>query len=150
MSLSAREWRALDSIEGELAGSAPGLIALASGFNRLASDEEMPDRGEIQAGPRRASCRARSRSCLRRVRRYLGIQRVAVLLWLLITFALLATGLALNAAGDHGPCTGKTEMAAMSCVGGQAPRHSPGSPSQSASTGQSSRQGVARIPQAGP
>jgi hypothetical protein len=149
MSLSAWEWYALDSIEGELAGSAPRLVALVSAFNRLASDEEMPDRGEIQAGPRRAPCRARSRSCLRRMRRYLGIQHAAVLLWLLITFALLATGLALNAAGDHGPCTGKTEMAAMACVG-QAPRHSPGSPSQNTSTGQSSRQGVASIPQAGP
>ena len=54
MSLSAREQQALDSITGRGADSDPELAALLTGFTRLASGEEMPQREVIRAGPRRA------------------------------------------------------------------------------------------------
>ena len=64
MSLSAREQQALDSITGRLADSDPELAALLTGFTRLASGEEMPQRERIRAGPRRAI------RCSRRQRRH--------------------------------------------------------------------------------
>ncbi len=149
MSLSAWEQQALDSIKDGLAGSDPELAALLSAFTRLASSEDMPDREKIRAGSRRALRRlrrARWRSSVRRVCRRLGIQRAALLLWLLATAALIAVALALNAGGNHGTCT---EMAAMICVD-PAPGHSPGSPSHKTTTEQAPQQPAVRTQQASP
>ena len=69
MGLSAWEQQALDSIKSGIAGSDPELAALLSAFTRLTSDEEMPDRENIPARPRRTLRRlrrARWRSRLRR------------------------------------------------------------------------------------
>ena len=99
MSLNAWEQQALDSIKDGLTGSDPDLAALLSAFTRLESDEDMPDRENIQAGPRRALQRLRrARRCAtwRRAGRRLGIQRAAVLLWVLTTAALIVVALALN------------------------------------------------------
>jgi len=150
MSLSAWEQQALESIKSGLAGSDPELMALLSAFNRLASGEEMPDREKTPAGSRRAFRRlrrARWRSTLYRARRRLGLHRIGllVLLWPLITAALIAVALVLNAGGNRGTCT---ETAAMICavpVSG----HSPGS-SGNATTGQTSHQQVIGIPQTVP
>lgn len=117
MSLSAWELQALESIKNGLAGSDPELAALLSAFNRLASDEEMPDREKVPARSRRAFRRlrrARWRSSLRRVCRRLGFRRAVVLLWLLTSAALVAVALALSAGGGHVTCT---EPAGMVCVG---------------------------------
>jgi hypothetical protein len=145
MSLSAWEQQALESIKIGLAGSDPELAALLSAFNRLASDEEMPDREKTRAGSRRAFRRlrrARWHSSLRRVCQRLGFQRAVLLLvGVLTTAALIAVALALNAGGDHGACT---ETAAMICVG-PAPRHSRGSPTDNTTTGQVSKQRVVGI-----
>ncbi len=149
MSLSAWEQQALDSIKDGLAGSDPDLAALLSAFTRLASGEEMPDGEKIRAGSRRALRRlrrARWRSNVRRVCQRLGLQRAALLLWLLATAALIAVALALSAGGDHGTCT---EMAAMICVD-PAPGHSPGSPSHNTTTGQAPQQPAVRTQQANP
>ena len=149
MSLSAWEQQALDSIKAGLAGSDPELAALLSAFTRLASDEEMPDREKIRAGSRRALRRLRRvrwRSSVRRMGQRLGIQRAALLLWLLTTAALIAVALALNADGDHGTCT---ETVAMVCVE-PAPGHSPGSPSHSTTTGRAPQQPAVRTQQASP
>jgi hypothetical protein len=76
----------------------------------------------------------------------LGIQRTALLLWLLTTAALIAVALALNAGGDHRTCT---EMAGLVCVD-PAPGYGPGSSSHGTTTGQAPRQPAVRIQQASP
>jgi hypothetical protein len=147
MSLSAREQHALDSIKDGLAGSDPELAALLSAFNRLASDEEMPDGEKIHAGSRLALGRLRRtrwRSGLRGVCQRLGFARAVLLL--MATVALIVIALALTVGGHHGTCA---ETVTMVCAR-PAPGHSPGSPSHSTSTGQDPQQRVAGIPQAGP
>lgn len=144
MSLSAWERQALESIQDGLAGSDPELAALLSVFNRLASDEKMPDREKTRAGSQRAFRplrRAPRRSRLRRVFHRLGFGRAALLLWLLTTAALLAVALALNAGGNRGTCT---TTAAMTCIS-PAPGRSPGSPSVNTTTSRASRQPVSGI-----
>jgi hypothetical protein len=126
MSLSAWEQQALDSIKNRLAGSDPELAALLFAFNRLASDEEMPDREKIPARSRRAFLRlrgARRRSSLRGICQRLGFRRAVVLLWLVTSATLIAVALALSAGGGHVTCT---EPAGMICVGpppGPSPPH---------------------------
>jgi|SRR5579875_48513 hypothetical protein len=149
MSLSAWEQQALASIRDRLAGSDPELAALLSAFTWLASEEEMPDRERIPAGSRRALRRlrrARWRCSVRRLFRRLGLQRAALLVWLLTTAALIAVALSLNAVGGHGICT---ETAALACVD-PAPGNGSGSPAHHTATDQAPRQPTARIPQAGP
>jgi hypothetical protein len=114
MSHSAREQRALDSIEDGLAGSDPYLAARLTMFTRLASAEEMPAREKISVSWRQAAGRSRrNRRHPRRNRpsrrvhrmyRCLGFQQAALLLWLLITIALMATGLALSRGGSQDAC----------------------------------------------
>jgi hypothetical protein len=155
MSLSAREQQALDSIKDGLAGSDPQLAALLSAFNRLASDEDMPDREKIQADSRRALRRLRRGprgSSLRSVCKRLAFQHPALLLWLattavLIAVALIAVALTLNGGGDHGTCT---EEAVVLVCAGPTTGHSPGSPSHNTTTSQAPKQPAAGIPQAGP
>lgn len=77
MGLSAWEQQALDSIKSGIAASDPQLAALLSAFTRLASGEEMPDRGNVPARPRgafRRVRRARWRSRLRRACQRLGFR----------------------------------------------------------------------------
>jgi len=106
------EWeqRALDSIKDGLTGSDPQLAALLATFTRLASGEEMPVRDELQARPLRAIRRSRrkrrhpGRGPVRGLSRRLGIERVALLLWLLITILLITTGVTLSRSGSHSGC----------------------------------------------
>lgn len=146
MSLSAWEQQALDSIKNGLAGSDPGLAALLSAFNWLAAGEEMPDREKTPAGSRwalRRRRRARWCSGLRRAGHRLGFQQAGLLLlWPLITVALITAALVINAGGNRGSCT---ETAAMICTV-PASAHSPGS-SGKATTGQASHQQVSGISQ---
>jgi len=142
MSLSAWEQQALDSIKDGLAGSDPELAALLSAFTRLVSDEKMPDREKIRVGSRRARRplrHARWRFSLRRVCRRLGLQRAALLLWLLTTAALIAVALTLNA-GGRGTCT---ETAAMTCVA-PASEYSSVPASHGTATGEASQQRAVR------
>jgi len=144
MSLSAWEQQALESIQNGLAGSDPELAALLSMFNRLASDEKMPDRERTGAGARRAFRRLRRvlwRSRLREAFNRLGFGRAALLLWLLTTAALIAVALALNAGGNRGTCT---ETAAMICIG-PTPRHSLGPSPGNTTTSRASRQPVSGV-----
>jgi hypothetical protein len=148
MSLSAREQQALDSIKKELAGSDTGLAALLSAFTRLASGEEMPEREQIRGSRRalRPFRPARWRSGVRRVFRGLGIQRAAVLLWLLTSAALLAVALAFNVGGGHGTCA---EPAVINCAD-PAPAHSSGTDARGTATDQAPQQQVAHTQQASP
>lgn len=100
MSLSAREQLALNSITDRLANSDPDLAALLATFSRLASGEEMPAAEKLMVGWRRG-LRERASRIVRR----LGLGGAAMLLWLAITIALIATGVALsNSGGSQSAC----------------------------------------------
>ena len=100
MSLNAWEQQVLDSIKRGLASSDPTLVARLNIFTRLASGEEMPTREKLRPGARRSRPRPRDprRACLQ--------QAVPPLLWLVITFALIAVALAYNRGGSQGTCSG--------------------------------------------
>ena len=116
MSLSPREQHTLDSIKEALAGSE--LAALLATFTRLVSGEEMPARKPV--GPReqrphrarkrrhpgRAGNRRPGREKMHRhahgVYLRLGFHRVALLLWLVITAALITTAVAFNRSSQDG------------------------------------------------
>jgi len=116
MSLSPREQHTLDSIKEALAGSE--LAALLATFTRLVSGEEMPAREPVRAREQRPH-RARQRRHPRRTRERrpgrekmrrhahgvylrLGFHRVALLLWLVITAALITTAVAFNRSSQDG------------------------------------------------
>ena len=115
MSLSTWEQRALDSIKDGLADSDPRLVTLLTTFTRLTSGEEMPVREKIRVtsprtiryarrkrlGPRGAAAGGQGRP----VHHRLGLQRAVLLLWLLITMALIAVGLSFSRGGSQGTCT---------------------------------------------
>lgn len=115
MSLSAWEQQALDSIKDGLAGSDPQLAALLTTFARLASAEEMPVQEAIRAGSRRMLRRAlrnpryRWQYARRRSRPMPGRVKLqwAVLLWLLITVAMITVAVVMSRGGGvQGACTG--------------------------------------------
>ena len=106
MSLSAWEQQALNSITDGLADSDPKLAELLHTFTRLASGEEMPVREKVR--PRRKRRRPRLGKVRRHARRLylrLGVQRAALLLWLLIAVTLIAVGVAMSHTSSHGGCT---------------------------------------------
>jgi hypothetical protein len=113
MTLSAREQQALDSIKAELADSDPRLAGFMATFTRLVSGEEMPLRERIWAGSRRAGGRPgrnrRRRSPGTRGLRtpvagqWLGPRAgTLLLLWLLISVALIAVAVILSHGGSAG------------------------------------------------
>ena len=113
MSLTEPETRALGTIEHGLAGSDPRLASMLNIFSRLAAGEEMPAREEtrirrgwLPARPRRARRRPRrgtARPQARRLYARLGRQQAMLLLWAVISAALLTVPLVLNADG-HKTC----------------------------------------------
>jgi hypothetical protein len=105
MSLNEPQRQALGSIEDGLAGSDPRLAFMLNTFSRLAAGEEMPVREKIrvQRGRPTAHRRRRARRHPRRGialpqarRRYprLGWQQAMLLLWVVISAALVAVALA--------------------------------------------------------
>jgi hypothetical protein len=88
------------------------LAALLATFTRLASGEAMPVREELRARPLRAIHRSRKRRHSRRgpVRgfsRRLGVERLALLLWLVITVVLITTAVTLSRNGSQSACTAR-------------------------------------------
>jgi hypothetical protein len=109
MSLSAREQQALESIKEGLARSDPRLVAMLATFTRLVSGEQMPVRERIRAGSRRAAGRRRHpRSKSRRHTGFMhqraGFQRAMLLVYVLLTAALVVTGVVLSRSGGHIEC----------------------------------------------
>ena len=102
MSLSPREQHALDSIRDGLSGSDPELAAMLATFTRLASGEEMPARGPVRARARRHPHRGKMRPPAHRVYQRLGIYRLALLLWVVITIALITTAMAVDRSSQDG------------------------------------------------
>ena len=112
MSFTELETQALGSIADSLAGSDPRLASMLSIFSRLAAGEEMPagEKIRIRRGrpaahrPRRARRHARLGSVFPRARRRytrLGRPRAMLLLWAVISAALLTGALALTASGPN-------------------------------------------------
>jgi hypothetical protein len=114
MSLSPWEEQILDSIKDGITRSEPGLAARLATFTKLVGDEDMPPRENIQASrraPRRPSRKRRRRSLhivrrtISRAYQRLGYQRLGLLLWLLISIALVTTAVALNRSDSSNGCT---------------------------------------------
>ena len=130
MSLTEPESQALGSIQDGLAGSDPRLASMLTIFSRLAAGEEMPAREmtRVRRG-RPAALR------LRRARRHprlgralpqphrlylrLGWQQTMLLLWAVLSAALLAVALVLNSSG-HKACIQSIRIA---CPCPSTPRH---------------------------
>src|SRR5215470_1416481 len=114
MSLTEPETHALGTIAHGLAGSDPRLASMLTIFSRLAAGEEMPAREKtrVRRGRPTAHRRRRARRYPRRGtafpqprRRYprLGWQSAMLVLWAVISAALLTAALALTANG-HTTC----------------------------------------------
>lgn len=118
MSLSSWERQALDSIKDGLARSDPRLAALLGTFTRLASTEDMPAQEKIAASARRTvPCsqrkpRQRGRAgagacaCSRSSLRLIDPQWALMLLWLVITVAMITVAVLSNRGAGGGTCTG--------------------------------------------
>jgi hypothetical protein len=114
MSLSGWEQQALDSIKDRLADSDPQLAALLTAFTKLASGEQMPAREKIRAssrwairrrsGPHRNPGKVDRYAC--RIQRCLSLQAAVVLLWLLVTAAVIGVALILSHGEGQAACTG--------------------------------------------
>ena len=105
MSLNQLETLALGSIEDGLAGADPQLACMLTIFSRLAAGEEMPAREKtrVRRGqpavfrPRRARRHPRRGTAFpqpRRLHPRLGWQQAGLLLWAVISAALLTAALA--------------------------------------------------------
>jgi hypothetical protein len=109
MSLSGWEQQVLNSIKDGLAGSDPELATMLATFTELASGEEMPVRENIRVIPHggmrrpRRKRRNHTREMAAWVRRRLRL-RYALVLWLLVTAALIGAALALSRGGGHVSC----------------------------------------------
>jgi len=110
MSPDSWERRALDSIRDGLARSDPRLAALLATFTRLASGEAMPVREKLRERPLRAIRRSHRkrrhsrRGPVRGFSRRLGVERIALLLWLLITVVMITTAVTLSRSGSQSAC----------------------------------------------
>lgn len=100
MSLTARQCRALDSIERQLGAREPKLASMFAMFTRLTKDELLPTIEAIEAGPRlwRAGLIARVRSGRRRRRasglvpRVVNVTLVPIIIISLVVTALVMSG----------------------------------------------------------
>ena len=124
MSLTEPETQALGAVADGLAGSDPRLASMLTIFSRLAADEEMPAREKtrVRRGrpaarrPRRARQyprRGTARPHARRLYARLGWQQNMLLLWAVISAALITVALVLNASG-HKTCVQSIGMACPS------------------------------------
>ena len=134
MSLTEPHRQALGSIEDDLAGSDPSLASMLTIFSRLAAGQEMPAREKTPVRRRRPAAH-RPRRTRRHPRRgtvfpqprrlypRLGRQQAMLLLWAIISAALLAVALALSTSG-HKACIRSMGTA---CPSPSIPQHVDGS-----------------------
>ena len=130
MSFTEPETQALGSIADGLAGSDPRLASMLNIFGRLAAGEEMPVREKIRVRhgrpaahrPRRARRHPRGGVPPRQASRLylrLGWQSAMLLLWAVISAALLAAALVLNTSG-HKACI---QSMGTACPASPVPQH---------------------------
>lgn len=113
MSLSAHDRKALDSIEEEIAVSAPELASLLALFSRLTAGEELPEREQVGDGRRRAArpgqawwqhpCRGSAR--LAAGPRVRNPGWLLAVLWLALTVSGVLIATVLLASRGGGGCT---------------------------------------------
>jgi hypothetical protein len=130
MSLNEPHRQALGAIADGLAGSDPRLASMLNIFSRLAAGEEMPAREKTRVRRRRPAAH-RPRHARRHPRRgtvfpqprrlylRLGWQRAMLLLWAVISAALVAVALALNTSG-HQACI---QSMGTACPASPVPQH---------------------------
>ena len=109
MSQNEPEMQDLGGLKEGLAGSDPRLASMLNIFSRLAAGEEMPAGENIRVRrgrpaarrPRRARRHPRGIALPQARRLYprLGLQQAMLLLWVVITAAVLAVALVLNTSG---------------------------------------------------
>jgi len=132
MSLNQLERQALGSIADGLAGSDPRLASMLTIFSRLAAGEDMPAREKIRIRrgrpaahrPRRTRRHPRQGTTLPQPhRRYprLGRQQAMLLLWAVISAALLTVALALNTSSHNASCIRLVGTACPSPPAGSGP-----------------------------
>jgi hypothetical protein len=130
MSLNQPHRQALGAIANGLAGSDPRLASMLTIFSRLAAGEEMPAREKIPVRrrrpaayrPRRTRRHPRPGRALPQARRLyprLGRQQAMLLLWAVISAALLAVALVLNTSG-HETCI---QSIGTACLSPSTPQH---------------------------
>jgi len=109
MELSARERQALRSIEGGLAEADPDLAAKFATLSQLMTPKEGPALAGIPVSRRQAVISPLAR-CLPRSRRHSPTRThsrwasAALVLWLVVSCALIATAAALSHPASGGPC----------------------------------------------
>lgn len=100
MSRVGWEHQALNSIQSMLGHTDPKLTSQLAGFSRLASSEEMPAHERVRSPLRHPPYRRRSRR--RRGKapyRGRGLQRAAILTWLLTSVTLITVAVILSIGG---------------------------------------------------
>ena len=94
------EHQALDSIQSALGHADPKLASLLATFTRLAASEEMPAHEKVRSPmgrpPRRHRSRPRRGKAPHRDR---GLQRAAILTWLITTTAMITVAVVLSRGG---------------------------------------------------
>ena len=99
MSAGSRDRYVLNVMSEDLAASDPELAGLLGTFTRLTAGEQMPAREQIRMR-RRWVPRSVRGSMLR-----LGLARALILLWLLVTAAMISTAVAVAfSSGGAAPC----------------------------------------------
>jgi len=93
VSLGSRDRYVLDAISDHLAASDPELAGLLGSFTRRTAGEQMPAREQIRARWRRVPSSARG-LLLR-----LGPGGVLILIWLLVTAAMISMAVAFSSGG---------------------------------------------------
>ena len=102
MNMSAHEQRILSGMADELAASDPKLASILSVFNRLTRGEELPARHDTAESRRRESGHLRrSRGRARKHRRTTKVALRAIAAWILISAALITTGIMLSHIGHE-------------------------------------------------
>ncbi len=125
MSLSPWEEQVLASLNEQLTGTDPELAALMDTFSRLAQDEHMPVREAIRGRSRRLHRRPRRVQShvrpgfARRPLRRLGIGQAALLLWVVISVALIAVGVTLSRGDGSTGCPAAVSLVCASSVPSQ-------------------------------
>ena len=95
MSRAGWERQALNSIQSVLSHTDPKLASHLAGFSRLASSEEMPAHERVRSPLRRRSRRRRGKAPYRGR----GLQRAAILTWLLTSVTLITVAVILSNGG---------------------------------------------------
>jgi hypothetical protein len=99
--MSRADWerQALNSIQSVLGHTDPKLASQLAGFSRLASSEEMPAHERVRSPLRHPPYRRSRRRREKAPYRGRGLQRAAILTWLLTSVTLITVAVILSNGG---------------------------------------------------